>query len=70
MVMTAMENFRCAECGAEFMSRESLDEHTRRAHGSGLMPTIGDFLCEACGAEFDTQETLEEHHRQAHPSAA
>lgn len=65
--MAQAQRFRCPACGAEFPTRESLEEHARQVHGAQQgQQAGGGFRCPACGAEFSTQERLEEHGRQAH----
>jgi uncharacterized C2H2 Zn-finger protein len=59
--MQTQQGFRCEACGAEFTTREQLDQHKQQAHQQ-----TQSFRCPACGAEFSTREQLEAHGRQAH----
>jgi uncharacterized C2H2 Zn-finger protein len=65
--MAQPPRFRCPACGAEFDTREQLEEHGRQHHGAQPgQSTGGGLRCPACGAEFPTQERLEEHARREH----
>jgi uncharacterized C2H2 Zn-finger protein len=55
------ESFRCPACGADFGSRQQLEQHSREAH-----PQPQRFRCTACGMDFATREQLEEHGRREH----
>lgn len=55
---------RCERCGAEFDTRDQLDEHVREAHPDA--PKGGGFICKACGMEFDSQEELDAHATAEH----
>jgi uncharacterized C2H2 Zn-finger protein len=57
---------RCSACGAEFDSREELDQHNREAHGAMDGVQAGPVTCPACGAEFATEEEMLAHTRMAH----
>ena len=68
--MEGTQDFRCAACGAEFSTREQLEEHNRQAHqmsAEGQQTAAQGFRCPACGTEFATRAQLEEHAQREHP---
>ncbi len=65
--------FTCQACGAEFPTRQELDQHNRQAHATAdnvkwtiAQQAVGGLRCQECGAEFTTIDQLERHRRQAH----
>ncbi len=70
--MREIGQYRCAECGAEFESRELLTAHQRQAHHEierqAGGPELGaqDLRCVQCGQEFRSRQELETHLRHAH----
>jgi hypothetical protein len=65
--MEGIRGCQCPACGAEFATREELEEHNRQAHqGMQAQEQGGSYPCEACGATFGTGEELEAHARDEH----
>lgn len=65
------QTFRCPECGAEFPSQLSLEEHVSREH-MGIRTRAPQEICPSCSLEFPSAQTLEEHaksHRAHAPTA-
>jgi uncharacterized C2H2 Zn-finger protein len=58
------QTFRCPECGAEFPTQQSLQDHVSREHmGTSTQGRTPQEKCPSCSMEFPSTESLEEHEK-------
>lgn len=73
MPVSGMGHIQCSVCGADFPSRQQMQEHYAEAHGQKAAQNTTDeegVHCPSCDLPFKTFEEVEVHNRSKHSSEA